>query len=376
MLNHISGKLKREWGNNAIARFPQERYYNTLVVSDAHMPRADGHPKYLHEFLTWNYSDKLILLGDTHEGYNPALSDFKELHYRVLDLVSARKAQGVVVVDTPGNHDSYKRASGILGHRVYGTEYWNDLVLPSAHGDTYLFHGDALDGPLAREYDRAAHRIASKIGIGKFSLLDLYSKMFKLVHDAQDNKSGKTNEDKIEFAAAQIAKGHGCRAVLTGHTHKPAPFMPVKSMPDMLYGNTGAWVGGLGTAMALNHNGTWELIDWRRDREKFFSAKPAGLDMPDMHRDFREASEAELQWHRVQHSLHSQKIIINMTKDTLESMKKIRANVQIFLHRAEEKFHITEAEAEKLRSHAPIERIEQPATSMAGAISPRPHVLL
>lgn len=357
-------QLGRDWGSSAVLRSRYSRHYKAIVVSDLHFPRKDSHPKYLYEFLQHNSCDTLILLGDTHEGYEPQLQEFQELNFRVWDMIAARKAQGMQVIDVAGNHDAYKRNASILDHKIFGTEYRNSLILDGHEGSTLLFHGDALDTKIVARYDKVAYKIAKKIAIGDKSLLDIANALEKIFSTLASKTSQKPNSLQTEFRAAALARGHGCRAVLMGHSHKASPFSPAANDPEILYGNTGAWVGHQATAMVLKHDNSWEFIDWRVKRETVFSKKPEGLSGPHPYAAYRDGSVADFKWQKAQHHLYVQEGVMRETQKTLDNVNKVRRKVQNLLKKTEERLAGTRQEIEQMNAHAGIERLPKPFTRM------------
>lgn len=350
--------LHAEWGHSAVARLPGSRHHKIIVLSDLHFPRRDNSAELLYEFLLHNTCDTLILLGDTHEGYDAKLNDFREANLRVWDLVAARKAQGMKVIDIAGNHDVYKRVRGMLGHSAFGTEYWNDMTVSSALGDVYLFHGDALDGSMVKRYDKLAYKIAKKIAIGDRSLLDVHSSLEKLSYYLFKGKGAKVNSLQTEFSAVALALEKGCRSVLMGHTHMPSAFQPVGGIEGGMYGNTGSWVGGMATSMVMKHDGRWELADWSEDRRGLYAKKSRGLAGPNTHAGFREESELEFAWHKAQHSLHVQEVLVRKAHEAIENVEKVKKRVRKYIDRAEEKLAKAQEKLEAASRYAGVERLD------------------
>lgn len=348
-------RLHEDWGHSAIARLPATRHCKVLVISDLHFPRDDGHPKYLYEFLLHHTCDTLVLLGDTHEGYAAELKPFDEMNLRVWDLIAARRAQGMKVIDLPGNHDSYKRHDNIIGHKAFGTEYWNDLVVDSALGPTYLFHGDALDGKMTRRYDKVAYKIAKKIAIGKRSLLGVHNSLERLADHLTGGSDKKRGSVIVKFAAAALARENDCQAVLSGHTHKPCVFSPVPDSEEILYGNTGAWVGGVMTAMLMTDDGNWELVNWDKKRRGFYNLKPDGAAAAHEFKPFRQESLHEYRWQHAQHALFAQEALIEQTRKALENVEKIKKRVMEYLDTAEERLGRIREDVERVNKGARIE---------------------
>lgn len=351
-------ELHQDWGHSGVLRFLPTQHYKAIVVSDLHLPRSDSHPKYLAEFLRHHTCDVLILLGDTHEGYDIVLGEPSEMQQRVFDLIAARKEEGTMVIDVPGNHDSYKRRDGIIGHRAFGTEYWNDLVLPSALGPTYLFHGDALDGNMRVRYDKVVYSMAKKISVGGKSLVDIYSALEKITHLVYGGtKKRKVRDAGTEFGAAAMAIEHDCEAVLMGHSHKPAPFAPASGNADIMYGNSGSWVGGMCTAMALRMDGNWEFIDWNKKRDLMATKKPHGAADVNPCLPFRDAAREEYNWQKAQHRVYTREALVLSLREAIEKMEKTKKKIVAVLGDAEEQLEEARVEMASLNRYADVASI-------------------
>ncbi len=335
-------ELYRDWGNSSVLKHPSSRHHKIIVLSDLHFPRPDSHPKYVLEFLKYNTCDVLIFLGDTHEGYDTELAPFKELHLRVWDLIEERKSQGMTMIDIPGNHDAYKRTDAVLKHRILGTEYWSHLAIESNQGRTFLSHGDSLDDIFLQKNDHRIYRAARNFAFRGTSLVDIWSNLECRWNRWRGGPDVKANGAALEAAAAKEARRYGCSAVLNGHTHNPSRFLPVEKHPDVLYGNTGAWVGGQGTAMVLNSQNDWEMIDWRIERQQWMKGKPEGLTASNDYAHQRAVSEEDF---RLQHTLHAHYIWqkeVSSTRSLIENMVKVKKTVEDILRAAEEKLKLAE----------------------------------
>ncbi len=353
----LSPVLHTDWGYN---RLPASRHHKVIVLSDLHFPRRDNSAELLYEFLLHNTCDTLILLGDTHEGYDAKLHDFKEMNYRVWDLIAARKAQGMKVIDIAGNHDAYKRGRGLMEHSAFGTEYWNEMKIASALGDVYVFHGDALDGNMTKRYDKLAYKIAKKIAIGDRSLLDVHSALEKLSYYLFKGKGAKTNSLQTEFAAVSLAFEKDCRSVLMGHTHMASDFQEVDGFEGSFYGNTGSWVGGMATCMVMKDDGTWERIDWSEERRGLYAKKARGIPEKNGCAEYRDSSVLEFAWQKAQHSLYVQELLVREAHKAIENVEKVKNRVRKYIDKAEEKLAKAQDKLELAGRYAGVERLEKP----------------
>lgn len=347
-------QLGVEWGKNSILRQPPRTHYKIIVISDTHTPRDDGHPKYLREFLSYNSADIYIGLGDTHEGYDDTLQPLGEVHLRVRDLLHARRAEGAQLIDIPGNHDAYKRRDDVLGHQIFGSDYWRDLTLYDGHEKVLLLHGDDLEGDLFRSSDRLLYKAFKSIRFRDQSLVEMWGALEQMGHKMFTKRHAKKIKGRFAEKAGEMAIARGCTKVLCGHKHDPRPFTPVGDEGGVLYGNSGSWVNQQCTAMALTADNHWVLIDWRKERARYFDDKPPGLDTDNDHVRFRDISLEEHRWQQATHAVFVNEGFVRQAAEKLEQLDKARRRLKQFFDTASEKLAQAQEERETVARHAAI----------------------
>lgn len=356
-----SSALGRDWGRAACLRLPPQRHFKALVLSDTHFPREDCHPDLLYEFLRHHSADCYIWLGDTHEGYDDRLADLPDSYLRVKDLLHARLAQGAQMIDIPGNHDVYKRQQSIMGQRFFGMDYWPELMLDTSAGRVLMQHGDGLEGNYHYSRERMLYKAFQSLQktqpsvseVGKKALQKEY-KMFR---------RRKIGKERTPFAqrAAALARSRDCEMIICGHKHEPTPFTRVKEFEDVSYANTGSWVDGQATAMALTHQDQWILIDWRQERGKYFKHNAPEVDEPRNLSAYRDLSLQEHAWQQAHHAVFTYKGYIGEAKRAMKSIKTNQRSFDKMLAFAWERLAVAKdavTQAEKFADRQPAEMVQ------------------
>ncbi len=247
-------------------RPPEEhaQHYRTIWISDVHLGTAGCKAEFLLDFLKYNESDKLYLVGDIIDGWRLKKGwRWDQLHNDVVQKVLRKARKGTHVVYVPGNHDEFARP--YVEHSFGEIKVMFEAVHTTVDGKRlWITHGDLFDGViqhakwLAYLGDSAYtfvlslnhwfNRLRSKLGLNYWSL----SQYLKL-----RVKNAVTFITTFEQVLTTEAKRRGFDGVVCGHIHKAE----IREINGVLYCNDGDWVESL-TALVETYEGELKIVEW------------------------------------------------------------------------------------------------------------------
>jgi len=251
-----------------VADDPPSQRHRTIWLSDIHLGTPGCKAEFLLDFLRWNDSDTLYLVGDILDGWQLRKGwHWPQAHNNVVQKILRKARKGTRVVYVPGNHDEFARQ--FVGHAFGGIDVMHEVVHRTADGRRLLVtHGDLFDGVVQRArwlailgdtlyvsilaLDRWFNRIRAPLGLGYWSLSQY------LKHKAKGAVSFITD---FEQALARAARERGFHGVVCGHIHKAE----IRMVDGMLYCNDGDWVESL-TALVEDQHGNLRIIEWKEIR--------------------------------------------------------------------------------------------------------------
>ncbi len=241
--------------------------YRTIWISDLHLGSTQCHSEMLLDFLKYNDSEKLYLVGDIIDFW--ALSKkmyWPREHNTVIQKILRKARHGTQVIYVPGNHDE--------NVREYDNYVFGDIVVKNSDihetvdGKRFLIvHGD--------EYDTIAqcHKWLAKLGSEGYDLLISLNRMLRIVRRWIGFRSNFSLAAYVKFKvknAVQFISDYeesivstltdrDLDGVICGHIHHAE----IKEINGFLYVNTGDFVESC-TAIAEHFDGTLELIRWNK----------------------------------------------------------------------------------------------------------------
>jgi UDP-2,3-diacylglucosamine pyrophosphatase LpxH len=251
-----------------VADDPPSMRHRTIWLSDIHLGTPGCKAEFLLDFLRWNDSDTLYLVGDILDGWRLRKGwHWPQAHNDVVQKILRKARKGTRVVYVPGNHDEFARQ--FIGHAFGGIELVEEIVHRTAAGKKLLVtHGDLFDAVVQRARWLALlgdtlyvtilalnhwfNRIRARLGFGYWSLSQY------LKHKAKGAVSFITD---FEEALAHEARRRGLHGVVCGHIHKAE----IRMVDDILYCNDGDWVESL-TALVEDHAGNLRIVEWKEIR--------------------------------------------------------------------------------------------------------------
>lgn len=265
----VAGSLARaaqpaEAECSSLASASSQRY-RTIFISDIHLGTRGCKADYLLDFLRYNDSDRLYLVGDIIDGW--ALKKgfyWPQTHNDVVQKVLRKARKGTKVVYVPGNHDEVGRQ--FVGLNLGDIAICSDAVHTLLDGRRlWVVHGDFADGVIRHAkwlagigdslYDFVLwlnnhfNRARSRLGLNYWSLSQY------LKHKVKNAVSFISDFERVLL---REARRRGYDGVVCGHIHKPE----IRMLDGMLYCNDGDWVESL-SALVETCEGELKIIYWK-----------------------------------------------------------------------------------------------------------------
>jgi UDP-2,3-diacylglucosamine pyrophosphatase LpxH len=242
-------------------------FYRTIWISDLHIGSTQCQADVLLDFLKYNESEKLYLVGDIIDFW--ALSKkmyWPTEHNTIVQKILRKARQGTKVIYVPGNHDENVRD---YDNYVFGgIVIKNSDIHTTAAGKKFLIvHGDEYD-TIAKHY-----RWVAKLGSIGYDWLLSANRFLRISRRAIGIQSHFSLAAFIKFKVKNVVqfisgykesivhtlKNEHLDGVICGHIHHAE----IKNMDNFLYVNTGDFVESC-TAIIEHHDGKLELIRWQK----------------------------------------------------------------------------------------------------------------
>jgi UDP-2,3-diacylglucosamine pyrophosphatase LpxH len=123
------------------------RQYRAIWLSDIHLGTRGCKADFLLDFLRWNDSEFLYLVGDIVDGWRLRRSWYwTQSHNDVIQKLLRKARKGTKVTYIPGNHDEMFRNWLPFGLEICGIRMCRDSEHVTAGGKRLLvMHGDEFD---------------------------------------------------------------------------------------------------------------------------------------------------------------------------------------------------------------------------------------
>lgn len=247
----------------------QTRHLRALFISDVHLGTRGCQAELLLDFLRHHDAETLYLVGDIVDGWRLRRTWYwPQPHNDVVQKLLRKGRKGGRIIYLPGNHDEFLR--DYVGTHFGGIEVVEKIIHETADGRRLLvIHGDQFDVVVRHARWLAflgdwAYRSAlitntylnlvrRRLGFSYWSL----SAWAKLKVKNAVNFIGAFEEALAREAHEALVDG-----VVCGHIHHAA----IHDRYGIEYVNCGDWVESC-TAVAENHDGRLEIINWTRRPE-------------------------------------------------------------------------------------------------------------
>jgi len=239
--------------------------YRTIWISDLHLGSTQCQADVLLDFLKYNESETLYLVGDIIDFWSLSKKMYWPTdHNTVIQKILRKARHGTQVIYIPGNHDENIRE---YDNYVFGgiTVKKTDVHTTATGKKFLIVHGD--------EYDTIAqcHKWIAKIGNDGYDFLLWVNRIIRIARKTLGIQSNFSLAAYVKFkvknavqfisdyeqSIVSTLKGQNLDGVICGHIHHAE----IKDMDGFLYINTGDFVESC-SAVVEHNDGTIELIHW------------------------------------------------------------------------------------------------------------------
>jgi UDP-2,3-diacylglucosamine pyrophosphatase LpxH len=246
---------------------PRSRHYRTIWLSDIHLGTRGCQADLLLDFLKYNDSDHLYLVGDIIDGWRMRRSWYwTQSHNDVVQKVLRKARKGTHVIYITGNHDECLRHFSSDIEMQFGSIRLQDEAMhETADGKKlWIIHGDRFDGVVKHA------RWLAVLGDGAYTFMLGLNTVFNILrrycglsywslssYVKAKVKNAVEFISSFEATLAEEARRHGADGVVCGHIHKAE----MREIDGILYCNDGDWVESC-TALVEHMDGKLEIVEW------------------------------------------------------------------------------------------------------------------
>jgi len=245
------------------ARAESRNLYRSIWISDFHLGTDACQAEALLDFLRHHQAEKLYLVGDIVDGWNPGRSwCFDSVQKAVVEEVRAWLQHGTHVEFLPGNHDQARldlveTLLGLLPHRA-------ELIHRTADGLRMLVtHGHQFDRSLTSGSwlrGKQAYTIALRINQWYGRAWAQRSQRPRSLSAYLRHRVKQVVEYLTDFddrAVFEAVRRHHADGLICGHVHRAEQ----RLIGPIWYINDGDWVQNC-TALVEDYSGALRLLRW------------------------------------------------------------------------------------------------------------------
>ena len=249
-----------------------KRNLDILVISDLHLGTYGSEADEVLAYLDTINVEKIVINGDFvdimlfNKRFWPS-SHMKVIKY-FLDLIS----QGKEIYYVTGNHDELMRK--FLNFKIQNFKIVNQIVLNTAEGKVWIFHGDVFDFSIQTQwltklagflYD---YMIIFNSWINKKIMRPLGRKRLNFSKTIKSNvKTAVQYFANFEMKAAEVAQKNGYKYVVCGHIHTPKIESFNINGEQVIYMNSGDWLESLSSLEYADNK--WSIYMHKRTEQEF-----------------------------------------------------------------------------------------------------------
>ncbi len=241
--------------------------YRTVVVSDIHLGSKYSKATEVANFLASVDCDRLILNGDTIDGWQLQKNDYEfwgaeqSRFFRV--IMKMIENHGTEVDMLRGNHDDF--LDKIIPMCMGRLNIMKDMTLESGGLKYFVTHGDIFDSITSNmkwmaKLGDVVYNMLLKINVLYNRIQTLRGKPYYSFSQAIKNKVKKavSNASDFDLMLTDMARTKGCQGVICGHIHRPEDRM----IDGVRYLNSGDWVETM-SALVEDLEGNWKVVYYK-----------------------------------------------------------------------------------------------------------------
>ena len=259
-----------------------KRNLDILVISDLHLGTYGSEADEVLAYLDTINADKIVINGEFvdimlfNKRFWPS-SHMKVIKY-FLDLIS----QGKEIYYVTGNHDELMRK--FLNFKIQNFKIVNQIVLDTAKGKVWIFHGDVFDFSIQTQwltklagflYD---YMIIFNSWINKKIMRPLGRKRLNFSKTIKSNvKTAVQYFANFEMKAAEVAQKNGYKYVVCGHIHTPKIESFNINGEEVIYMNSGDWLESLSSLEYADNK--WSIYMHKRTEQEYKGDNDSRIEM-------------------------------------------------------------------------------------------------
>ena len=259
-----------------------KRNLDILVISDLHLGTYGSEADEVLAYLDTINANKIVINGDFvdimlfNKRFWPS-SHMKVIKY-FLDLIS----QGKEIYYVTGNHDELMRK--FLNFKIQNFKIVNQIVLNTAEGKVWIFHGDVFDFSIQTQwltklagflYD---YMIIFNSWINKKIMRPLGRKRLNFSKTIKSNvKTAVQYFANFEMKAAEVAQKNGYKYVVCGHIHTPKIESFNINGEEVIYMNSGDWLESLSSLEYADNK--WSIYMHKRTEQEYKGDNDSRIEM-------------------------------------------------------------------------------------------------
>lgn len=259
-----------------------KRNLDILVISDLHLGTYGSEADEVLAYLDTINANKIVINGDFvdimlfNKRFWPS-SHMKVIKY-FLDLIS----QGKEIYYVTGNHDELMRK--FLNFKIQNFKIVNQIVLETAKGKVWIFHGDVFDFSIQTQwltklagflYD---YMIIFNSWINKKIMRPLGRKRLNFSKTIKSNvKTAVQYFANFEMKAAEVAQKNGYKYVVCGHIHTPKIESFNINGEEVIYMNSGDWLESLSSLEYADNK--WSIYMHKRTEQEYKGDNDSRIEM-------------------------------------------------------------------------------------------------
>ena len=259
-----------------------KRNLDILVISDLHLGTYGSEADEVLAYLDTINADKIVINGDFvdimlfNKRFWPS-SHMKVIKY-FLDLIS----HGKEIYYVTGNHDELMRK--FLNFKIQNFKIVNQIVLDTAKGKVWIFHGDVFDFSIQTQwltklagflYD---YMIIFNSWINKKIMRPLGRKRLNFSKTIKSNvKTAVQYFANFEMKAAEVAQKNGYKYVVCGHIHTPKIESFNINGEEVIYMNSGDWLESLSSLEYADNK--WSIYMHKRTEQEYKGDNDSRIEM-------------------------------------------------------------------------------------------------